>query len=426
MFSKILLIGFIVVVYLNGQNNSLTNSYPSLPIEVINNYKIQVQNLKQIEEDIKGFEDFTKEQNIEFLKMIQALLPSNLMDTLYSKDKKQQIEFVVLNAPLLNYQAYIYLDKYSYNYKLFKKGLNIAKLLYEVFPNNIAYQDTYLWGLVKNNQYKKPQEEYPSLIEKSNNNEEIISHYDYLVSKTKFNPKEHLRSIKSILINMYDIEDKDNLLKLLSEIYTIQAQEKEQFISEVNHTLEKYTYGKVELIENKKTSRKKQPKTIEYTLFDEVLNIKIYYFSNNIYKELKKIIKQNKYKKIVLDLRGNEGGLVSSIINVISAFSKDEKDKKILIVKTKNDEENYFMKKEYILDNTVPLDILVDKNTAKGALYIPAILQKYKRVNIIGNSQQIDNSVRTYYPLNNISNLLLKVKIGQTLDKNKNKLEINR
>ena len=179
MFSKIFLLLLCVIVSIHA--TTLEEKFPTLSSKVLENYKIQIKVAQDIEKTIENFDSFTKDEEIELLQQVIYLVPPNMQDIIKDYNNTQRSEFIVLNAPLLNYQAYIYLNNFSYNYKFFQKGLAISKVLYEMFPSNAAYVDTYLWGLVKDNQYDKALEIYPNLIEQSNNNQvTIYSFGEYL------------------------------------------------------------------------------------------------------------------------------------------------------------------------------------------------------------------------------------------------------
>ena len=104
-------------------------------------------------------------------------------------------------------------------------------------------------------------------------------------------------------------------------------------------------------------------------------------------KEVKRALielKQQGASSLVIDLRGNSGGLLSEAVNVVNFFVPKGKE----IVKTKGK----FKQMDYVyrtvnepIDLEIPLTVLVDGGTASAAEILSGSLQDLDRAVIIGN-----------------------------------------
>ena len=104
-------------------------------------------------------------------------------------------------------------------------------------------------------------------------------------------------------------------------------------------------------------------------------------------KEIKKAIielKQQGAASLVLDLRGNGGGLLSEAVNVVNFFVPKGKDIVTTKGKVKQAAHTYRTTNEP-LDLEIPLSILVDGSTASAAEILSGSLQDLDRAVIIGN-----------------------------------------
>ncbi len=109
----------------------------------------------------------------------------------------------------------------------------------------------------------------------------------------------------------------------------------------------------------------------------------VYYFSLNTFSDtcahqiekLLQRLKTNPYKGLILDLRNNSGGLLSSAIDIASLFL----DKGSLVVSTKGKDnkqlENYHTSRNPVLTTTVPLFILINNYTASAAEILAGCLR---------------------------------------------------
>ena len=101
--------------------------------------------------------------------------------------------------------------------------------------------------------------------------------------------------------------------------------------------------------------------------------------TGNALKELK----AGGAERIILDLRGNPGGLLLEAVNIVNLFVP--KDQLVVTTKSKVEKFNrsYITKKEPI-DITIPLVVLIDGNSASASEIVSGALQDLDRAVIIG------------------------------------------
>ena len=133
-------------------------------------------------------------------------------------------------------------------------------------------------------------------------------------------------------------------------------------------------------------------------------------------KNLKLITEQNKgpLKGLVIDLRNNPGGMVSSAVAVAAAFL--EKDKLIVYSdgKTNNAKMKLFAnpynyveggeKNDYLKDiseeyKKIPIVVLVNNGSASGAEIVAGALQDHKRAIILGTQTFGKGTIQQLFPL---------------------------
>lgn len=130
-------------------------------------------------------------------------------------------------------------------------------------------------------------------------------------------------------------------------------------------------------------------------MMGDIAYIRISRFSERTDEELEQVLKNlGSAEGIVLDLRGNPGGLVSSVINVTSRFVSSG-----VVLTTVDNEGN---SSEYsVVPKTVttslPMVVLVDQYSASGSEALSGALQDYGRATIAGKTTYGKGSVnRTF------------------------------
>ncbi len=122
-------------------------------------------------------------------------------------------------------------------------------------------------------------------------------------------------------------------------------------------------------------------------LHDSIGYIKLSNFTSSSYNEVKKALKELKSKhnasSLVLDLRGNPGGLLNEAVKIVNLFvEKDE-----LVVYTKGqikDFDQEYKTTSKPLDAKIPLIVLVNRGSASASEIVAGALQDLDRAVVIG------------------------------------------
>lgn len=128
-------------------------------------------------------------------------------------------------------------------------------------------------------------------------------------------------------------------------------------------------------------------------------------------------LKTNGVKGIILDLRGNPGGYLSTAVNVVSQFIP--KDKVIVSTKDKNgsEEKSFSTGGDYI---GAPLVVLVDDSTASAAEIVAGALKDYKAATLVGVTTFGKGVVQS--PIEMSDGTLLKVTVSKWYTPNGNNI----
>ena len=144
----------------------------------------------------------------------------------------------------------------------------------------------------------------------------------------------------------------------------------------------------------------------------KIAEIVIKAFSKNTFAEFKKAyedITKEKCSGLIIDLRDNGGGFISSASNIASMFlDKNE----IIYISKKNDKtEKVISKDERKI--TLPTVIIVNEYTASGAEVLATSLKENLDVIVVGNATYGKNTLQKIHKLNDGS--LVKFTIGEWL-----------
>ena len=139
--------------------------------------------------------------------------------------------------------------------------------------------------------------------------------------------------------------------------------------------------------------------------------IKLNSFTQSAYTEIKKAFDELKSKgmnKLILDLRGNGGGLLIEAVKIVNMFVK--KNQSIVTTKGRVAEEN----RDYItldepLDLEIPLVVLVDHGSASASEIVSGSIQDLDRGVIIGTNSYGKGLVQRTYDMKYGSKIKLTV-----------------
>jgi carboxyl-terminal processing protease len=130
--------------------------------------------------------------------------------------------------------------------------------------------------------------------------------------------------------------------------------------------------------------------------------IKLTNFTQNAGNEVKKAFTElkanNELKGIIIDLRGNGGGLLNEAVNICNIFV--DKDQLIVSTKGKIATKNQdHMTRAVPLDKDIPLAVLVDKGSASASEIVAGAIQDLDRGVIIGQRTYGKGLVQNVIPL---------------------------
>lgn len=135
---------------------------------------------------------------------------------------------------------------------------------------------------------------------------------------------------------------------------------------------------------------------------EDVGYINLSEFKQNAGKDVKdafaKLKESSKLKGVIIDLRGNGGGLLNEAVNIVNIFV----DKGQLVVSTKGkvkDKNNFHRTQSAAADTEIPLVILVDENSASASEILAGAIQDIDRGVIVGHRTFGKGLVQNIVPL---------------------------
>lgn len=153
------------------------------------------------------------------------------------------------------------------------------------------------------------------------------------------------------------------------------------------------------------TRQEIQLKNVSYkgTLEEGIGYIKLDRFSryaeNEIIDALIELKAKGEVKGIILDLRGNPGGLLDAAIGILNKFCT----KGDLLLTTKgrklDSERKYFAGDNPIIDKNIPLVVLIDENSASASEIIAGAVQDLDRGVLVGTKSFGKGLVQVFQPL---------------------------
>jgi carboxyl-terminal processing protease len=117
-------------------------------------------------------------------------------------------------------------------------------------------------------------------------------------------------------------------------------------------------------------------------------------FTSERIEETLKKFNREKYKALIIDLRGNPGGLLSSVVEIADYFFSDG-----VIVSTKSriekENEVFNAKRGVLVDNNIPIIVLIDNGSASASEILTGALKDRDRAVVIGQTSYGKGSVQT-------------------------------
>ena len=152
-----------------------------------------------------------------------------------------------------------------------------------------------------------------------------------------------------------------------------------------------------------------------YTVLDGgIAYIILNQFTKDAAKELKeaflKMKSENELKGVVIDLRGNGGGLLNEAIDIVNIFVPKNKLVVYTQGKTPDQNRNYYTKYE-AEDTEIPLAILVNESSASASEIVSGSIQDFDRGVIVGQRTFGKGLVQNILPM--IYNTQMKVTVSK-------------
>jgi len=166
---------------------NLHEEYPRLSQETLEYYENISKEFPSIDTMYRNFDTLTVEERKELKRRVKRVFPQQFIHQYLKGDKQALREFYALYLWFMNYEAFVLVDKYSEDSDFLEAKI-LAGLVHKLLPSNISYSDTYLWSLVRSQEYDIALKEYPKLIATSKNQDEIKSlqeHYAYVLKQKK-------------------------------------------------------------------------------------------------------------------------------------------------------------------------------------------------------------------------------------------------
>ncbi len=121
--------------------------------------------------------------------------------------------------------------------------------------------------------------------------------------------------------------------------------------------------------------------------------------SDEVKKTIKELKEQKQVKSVVLDLRGNPGGLLDIAVDVCDKFL----DRELLVVSTRGrdaaSEKNYYSVEEPLITSDVNMIVLINGGSASASEIVAGALQDHDRAVILGTRSFGKGLVQTITPL---------------------------
>lgn len=148
------------------------------------------------------------------------------------------------------------------------------------------------------------------------------------------------------------------------------------------------------------------------TLKDGLVYLRIYYFSEKTLFEINRLLKNKQIKGMLLDLRGNPGGIFEQSVKTADLFLNEG-----LIVRYKIKTEK--RAKEFMAHYSdtlpdFPLVVLIDEYSASGSEIVAGALKDHKRALLVGRKTFGKGSIQNIFRLTNSHALKLTVGEYQT------------
>lgn len=134
----------------------------------------------------------------------------------------------------------------------------------------------------------------------------------------------------------------------------------------------------------------------------EITYVRLISFGEKTVDELKKVLTtgiDQATKGLILDVRANSGGLLNAAADVCDDFLDDGI---IVTIKSRGGviDTEFFAHSGTLVDNKIPMVVLVDQNSASASEIVAACLQDHQRATVVGARSFGKGTVQNVLPLN--------------------------
>lgn len=173
--------------------------------------------------------------------------------------------------------------------------------------------------------------------------------------------------------------------------------------------------GKIEFEINVKRA-KIEIETAKYAAIDGYGYLRIIEFTNRLpvrVQEALTYFNEQKIKGLVIDLRGNPGGSLDSVLEVLDFLL--QKDDVIVSTSSHSKQEDmiYLAKTDPIIDIKMPIIVLIDKGSASASEILAGALQSHHRAIIVGQPSYGKAQVQQIFPLKYDNTELFKLTVAE-------------
>lgn len=195
-------------------------------------------------------------------------------------------------------------------------------------------------------------------------------------------------------------------------------------------------------------------KSVSSKLVEDILIVRISSFIYTTSSEFKEEIEKHKFKGLILDIRNNPGGILDEAVAIsdfllnseeeivtiktkiesdkkenvtkkeinISCQKNDKNCKKIFITKTPN-ETTFIATKNALLEENIPIIVIINKASASASEIVAAALQENKRAFLIGDRSFGKGVVQNIIPILNGEKGAIKITTARYYSPKRNPIQ---